>query len=128
MMPVANRPVLHHLLNLLRRHDVTDVGRDGMLEGPDIPGAQVLQRQGARVIVSGERAAELAHVGVGTVVLGARDVAAAGDEDAVQKLARANQSIRGPVRVPVQSHSEQQAAEHEDGQQAIAAELPSEQR
>ncbi len=26
MMPVANRPVLHHLLNLLRRHDVTDVG------------------------------------------------------------------------------------------------------
>lgn len=26
MMPVANRPVLHHLLNLLRRHDVRDVG------------------------------------------------------------------------------------------------------
>ena len=26
MMPVANRPVLHHLLNLLRRHDVNDVG------------------------------------------------------------------------------------------------------
>jgi len=26
MMPVANRPVLHHLLNLLRRHDVTEVG------------------------------------------------------------------------------------------------------
>ena len=26
MMPVANRPVLHHLLNLLRRHDVLQVG------------------------------------------------------------------------------------------------------
>ena len=26
MMPVANRPVLHHLLNLLRRHDVSEVG------------------------------------------------------------------------------------------------------
>ena len=26
MMPVANRPVFHHLLNLLRRHDVTEVG------------------------------------------------------------------------------------------------------
>ena len=26
MMPIANRPVLHHLLNLLKRHDVTDVG------------------------------------------------------------------------------------------------------
>jgi NDP-sugar pyrophosphorylase family protein len=26
MMPVANRPVLHHLLNLLRRHEVQDVG------------------------------------------------------------------------------------------------------
>jgi NDP-sugar pyrophosphorylase family protein len=26
MMPIANRPVLHHLLNLLHRHDVTDVG------------------------------------------------------------------------------------------------------
>ena len=26
MMPVANRPVLHHLLNLLRRHEVTEVG------------------------------------------------------------------------------------------------------
>jgi mannose-1-phosphate guanylyltransferase len=26
MMPVANRPVLHHLLNLLRRHDVREVG------------------------------------------------------------------------------------------------------
>jgi phosphoribosylformimino-5-aminoimidazole carboxamide ribotide isomerase len=31
----------------------TDVARDGMLEGPDIPGAQALQRQGARVIASG---------------------------------------------------------------------------
>jgi mannose-1-phosphate guanylyltransferase/mannose-1-phosphate guanylyltransferase/phosphomannomutase len=26
MMPVANRPVLHHLLNLLRRHDVREIG------------------------------------------------------------------------------------------------------
>jgi NDP-sugar pyrophosphorylase family protein len=26
MMPVANRPVLHHLLNLLHRHDIRDVG------------------------------------------------------------------------------------------------------
>ena len=26
MVPVANRPVLHHLLNLLHRHDVTEVG------------------------------------------------------------------------------------------------------
>jgi NDP-sugar pyrophosphorylase family protein len=26
MMPIANRPVLHHLLNLLHRHDVRDVG------------------------------------------------------------------------------------------------------
>src|SRR5215207_6320996 len=26
MMPVANRPVLHHLLNLLHRHDVREVG------------------------------------------------------------------------------------------------------
>jgi mannose-1-phosphate guanylyltransferase len=26
MMPVANRPVLHHLLNLLRRHDVRELG------------------------------------------------------------------------------------------------------
>ena len=26
MMPVANRPVLHHLLNLLRRHEVTELG------------------------------------------------------------------------------------------------------
>jgi NDP-sugar pyrophosphorylase family protein len=26
MMPVANRPVLHHLLNLLNRHDVHEVG------------------------------------------------------------------------------------------------------
>ncbi|HYY32273.1 MAG TPA: NDP-sugar synthase [Gaiellaceae bacterium] len=26
MMPVANRPVLHHLLNLLHRHEVTQVG------------------------------------------------------------------------------------------------------
>ncbi len=26
MMPVANRPVLHHLLNLLHRHDVKEVG------------------------------------------------------------------------------------------------------
>ena len=26
MMPVANRPVLHHLLNLLHRHDIQDVG------------------------------------------------------------------------------------------------------
>jgi NDP-sugar pyrophosphorylase family protein len=26
MMPVVNRPVLHHLLNLLRRHDVREVG------------------------------------------------------------------------------------------------------
>jgi phosphoribosylformimino-5-aminoimidazole carboxamide ribotide isomerase len=31
----------------------TDVARDGMLGGPDIPGALRLQRQGARVIVSG---------------------------------------------------------------------------
>ena len=31
----------------------TDVARDGMLEGPDVPGAQALQRQGARVIASG---------------------------------------------------------------------------
>jgi phosphoribosylformimino-5-aminoimidazole carboxamide ribotide isomerase len=31
----------------------TDVDRDGMLEGPDIPGAEALQRQGARVIASG---------------------------------------------------------------------------
>jgi phosphoribosylformimino-5-aminoimidazole carboxamide ribotide isomerase len=31
----------------------TDVARDGMLEGPDIPGALALQRQGARVIASG---------------------------------------------------------------------------
>jgi phosphoribosylformimino-5-aminoimidazole carboxamide ribotide isomerase len=31
----------------------TDVARDGMLEGPDISGAQALQRQGARVIASG---------------------------------------------------------------------------
>ena len=31
----------------------TDVARDGMLEGPDIVGAQALQRQGARVIASG---------------------------------------------------------------------------
>jgi NDP-sugar pyrophosphorylase family protein len=26
MMPVANRPLLHHLLNLLHRHDIRDVG------------------------------------------------------------------------------------------------------
>lgn len=26
MVPIANRPVLHHLLNLLHRHDVTEVG------------------------------------------------------------------------------------------------------
>ena len=26
MMPIANRPVLHHLLNLLARHDVRQVG------------------------------------------------------------------------------------------------------
>lgn len=26
MMPVANRPVLHHLLNLLRRHEIREVG------------------------------------------------------------------------------------------------------
>jgi mannose-1-phosphate guanylyltransferase len=26
MMPIANRPVLHHLLNLLHRHEVTEVG------------------------------------------------------------------------------------------------------
>lgn len=26
MMPIANRPVLHHLLNLLRRHDIREVG------------------------------------------------------------------------------------------------------
>jgi NDP-sugar pyrophosphorylase family protein len=26
MMPIANRPVLHHLLNLLHRHDVNEVG------------------------------------------------------------------------------------------------------
>ena len=26
MMPVANRPVLHHLLNLLNRHEIRDVG------------------------------------------------------------------------------------------------------
>jgi NDP-sugar pyrophosphorylase family protein len=26
MMPIANRPVLHHLLNLLHRHDVREVG------------------------------------------------------------------------------------------------------
>ncbi len=31
----------------------TDVARDGMLEGPDIIGAQALQRLGARVIASG---------------------------------------------------------------------------
>jgi phosphoribosylformimino-5-aminoimidazole carboxamide ribotide isomerase len=31
----------------------TDVARDGMLEGPDIPGALRLQEQGASVIVSG---------------------------------------------------------------------------
>ncbi len=31
----------------------TDVARDGMLEGPDIPGALALQVQGARVIASG---------------------------------------------------------------------------
>jgi phosphoribosylformimino-5-aminoimidazole carboxamide ribotide isomerase len=31
----------------------TDVARDGMLHGPDIPGALALQRQGARVIASG---------------------------------------------------------------------------
>jgi phosphoribosylformimino-5-aminoimidazole carboxamide ribotide isomerase len=31
----------------------TDVARDGMLGGPDIAGAQALQRQGARVIASG---------------------------------------------------------------------------
>ena len=31
----------------------TDVARDGMLHGPDIPGALSLQRQGARVIASG---------------------------------------------------------------------------
>jgi phosphoribosylformimino-5-aminoimidazole carboxamide ribotide isomerase len=31
----------------------TDVARDGMLQGPDIPGALELQRQGASVIVSG---------------------------------------------------------------------------
>jgi NDP-sugar pyrophosphorylase family protein len=26
MVPIANRPVLHHLLNLLARHDITEVG------------------------------------------------------------------------------------------------------
>ena len=26
MVPIANRPVLHHLLNLLGRHDVREVG------------------------------------------------------------------------------------------------------
>ena len=26
MMPIANRPVLHHLLNLLRRHEISEVG------------------------------------------------------------------------------------------------------
>jgi mannose-1-phosphate guanylyltransferase len=26
MMPVANRPVMHHLLNLLRRHGITEIG------------------------------------------------------------------------------------------------------
>ena len=26
MVPIANRPVLHHLLNLLARHDVREVG------------------------------------------------------------------------------------------------------
>ena len=26
MVPIANRPVLHHLLNLLPRHDVREVG------------------------------------------------------------------------------------------------------
>ena len=26
MVPIANRPVLHHLLNLLARHDVHEVG------------------------------------------------------------------------------------------------------
>ncbi len=31
----------------------TDVARDGMLEGPDIPGAVALSRQGAQVIASG---------------------------------------------------------------------------
>ena len=31
----------------------TDIARDGMLEGPDIAGAQALQRLGARVIASG---------------------------------------------------------------------------
>lgn len=31
----------------------TDVSRDGMLQGPDIEGASVLQRAGARVIASG---------------------------------------------------------------------------
>jgi phosphoribosylformimino-5-aminoimidazole carboxamide ribotide isomerase len=31
----------------------TDVARDGMLQGPDIPGALLLQRHGARVIASG---------------------------------------------------------------------------
>ena len=31
----------------------TDVARDGMLQGPDIPGALELQRQGASVIASG---------------------------------------------------------------------------
>ena len=31
----------------------TDVARDGMLTGPDIPGAVALQRLGARVVASG---------------------------------------------------------------------------
>jgi phosphoribosylformimino-5-aminoimidazole carboxamide ribotide isomerase len=31
----------------------TDIGRDGMLSGPDVAGARALQRLGARVIISG---------------------------------------------------------------------------
>src|SRR5713226_4849504 len=26
MMPVANRPVMHHLVNLLRKHEITELG------------------------------------------------------------------------------------------------------
>jgi phosphoribosylformimino-5-aminoimidazole carboxamide ribotide isomerase len=51
---LAVQEVCRRVLRQGARHVVyTDVGRDGMLSGPDIEGAVELQRMGARVIASG---------------------------------------------------------------------------
>jgi phosphoribosylformimino-5-aminoimidazole carboxamide ribotide isomerase len=53
----------------------TDIGRDGMLNGPDLPGAAALQRLGARVIASGgvsttEDIRSACHAGLAGIIVG----------------------------------------------------------